>query len=120
MIGALVADADSAVAEAAMALTLARGRRRDRFERLGAEFDDVAAEDAVALVYAVAAALRHGLVEDSDEALVAASQALLARHDEGRRLEARLGVRGEVEMSGRKKAQNAQKGNPRMSRCAWR
>lgn len=88
VIGALVADADSAVAEAAMALTLARGRRRDRFERLGAEFDDVAAEDAVALVYAVAAALRHGLVEDSDEALVAASQALLARHDEGRRLEA--------------------------------
>ena len=88
VIGGLVADADSAVAEAAMALTLARGRRRDRFERLGAEFDDVAAEDAVVLVYAVAAALRHGLAEDSDEAMTAASQALLARHDEGRRLEA--------------------------------
>ena len=43
-LGALVADEDSAVAEAAMALTLARGRRRDRFGRLGAEFDDVAAD----------------------------------------------------------------------------
>ena len=88
MLGSLVADADSAVAEAAMALTLARGRRRDKFERLGAEFDDVAAEDAVALVYAVAAALRHGLSEAADEALAQASQVLLARHDEGRRLEA--------------------------------
>lgn len=102
MIGALVADADSAVAEAAMALTLARGRRQDKFERLGAEFDDVAAEDAVALVYAVAAALRHGLAEDADEALAAASQALLARHDEGRRLEATVAALARaLESSGR-------------------
>jgi hypothetical protein len=102
MIGALVADADSAVAEAAMALTLARGRRRDKFERLVAEFDDVAAEDAVALVYAVAATLRHGLAEDADEALTTASQALLARHDEGRRLEATVAALARaLEASGR-------------------
>lgn len=88
LVGALVADADAAIAEAAMALTLARGRRRDRYGRLGAEFDDLAAEDAVALVHAIAAALGHGLNEDSDQPILTASQLLLARHDEGRRLEA--------------------------------
>ena len=87
-LGALVGDEDSAVAEAAMALTLARGRRRDKFGRLGAEFDDVAAEDAVPLAYTVAAALRQGLTEDSEGALTNAAQSVLRRHDEGRRLEA--------------------------------
>ena len=89
-VAALVADTDAAVAEAAMALTLARGRRRDKFGRLGAEFDDLAAEDAVALVYAIAAALGRGLNEDSDQPITTASQLLLARHDEGRRLEAHV------------------------------
>jgi hypothetical protein len=84
----LVGDDDPAVAEAAMALTLARGRRRDRFGRLGAEFDDLAAEDAVAVVHAVAAALRDMLDEQADQPLQGAAQALLARYDEGRRLEA--------------------------------
>jgi hypothetical protein len=87
-LGALVGDEDGAVSEAAMTLTLARGRRRDKFGRLGAEFDDVPAEDAVALVYAVAAALRHGLAEESEQALTCAAQSVQARHDEGRRLEA--------------------------------
>ena len=87
-LGALVGDEDSAVAEAAMALTLARGRRRDKFGRLGAEFDDVSAEDAVTLVFSVAAALRHGLAGESEQSLTDAAQALLVRHDEGRRLEA--------------------------------
>jgi hypothetical protein len=89
-LAALVADAESSISEAAMALTLARGRRRDRFGRLGAEFDDLAAEDAVALVHAVAAALRQGMDEDHDQPLTAAALALLARHDEGRRLEAAI------------------------------
>lgn len=89
-LAALVSDAEAAVAEAAMALTLARGRRRDKFDRLGVEFDDLAAEDAVAVVHAVAAALRHGLPDDEDQALSAAAQALLGRHDEGRRLEAAI------------------------------
>ncbi len=87
-IAALVADEDAAVAEAAMALTLARGRRRDRFGRLGIEFDDMEAEDAVAVVHAVAGALRDGLDREADQPLGAAAQGLLARHDEGRRLEA--------------------------------
>lgn len=73
-----------------MALTLARGRRRDKFSRLGIEFDDLAAEDAVVMVHAVAAALRHGLPDDDELALAVASQILLGRHDEGRRLEAAI------------------------------
>ena len=88
-LAALVADPEAAVADAAMALTLARGRRRDKFGRLGAEFDDLAAEDAVALVYAAAAGLSE-LEEGSDQPLGTAVQVLLARHDEGRRLEAHV------------------------------
>jgi urease accessory protein UreF len=71
-----------------MALTLARGRRLDKFGRLCAEFDDVAAEDAVALAHAVAAGLRQGLADESENSLIDAAQAVLTRHDEGRRLEA--------------------------------
>jgi len=99
---ALVADADAAVAEAAMALTLARGRRRDKFGRLGAEFDDLAAEDAVAVVHAIAAVLGQGLNEDADQPITSASQLLLARHDEGRRLEAHVtALARALEASGR-------------------
>jgi len=87
----LVSDDSAPVAEAAMALALARGRRRDRFGRMSLEFDDLAAEDAVALVHAVSAGLRDAFPEEADEALGSASQALLARHDEGRRLEAAVG-----------------------------
>ena len=95
-LGALVSDDDSAVAEAAMGLTLARGRRRDRFGRLGAEFDDIAAEDAVAIVYSVAAALRHGLGDEAEQPLTLAARALIARHDEGRRLEAAVAALARV------------------------
>ncbi|MDV3256510.1 MAG: DUF2336 domain-containing protein [Sphingomonas sp.] len=89
LVSALVGDADPAVAEAAMALALARGRRKDRFARLKSEFDDLPAEEAVALVSAVAAALGLGLNE-GDQQVAAASRQLLAAHDEGRRLEARV------------------------------
>ena len=87
-VAALVGDADAAVAEAAMGLTVARGRRRDRYGRLGLEFDDLAAEDAVALVHAVAAALREDLDSDADLPLEIAAVSVLSRHDEGRRLDA--------------------------------
>lgn len=101
-LSALVADDDGAVAEAAMALTLARGRRRDRFGRLGVEFDDLAAEDAVALVHAIAAGLRNGLTEEADQSLAIAARTLLTRHDEGRRLEATVAALARaLEASGR-------------------
>lgn len=84
----LVSDRDAAVADAAMALTIARGQRTDRFGRLGVGFDDLSADDAVLLVNAVAAMLRGALDADSDLALADAARQLLARHDEGRRIEA--------------------------------
>jgi hypothetical protein len=87
-VASLVSDDSSPVAEAAMGLALARGRRRDRFGRMSIEFDDLAAEDAVALVYAVAGGLKDALSDDADEALGSAAVGLIARHDEGRRLEA--------------------------------
>lgn len=100
-LAALIADQDAAVAEAAMALTLARGRRRDKFGRLGAEFDDLPAEDAVAIVYAITAALSQG-DEGEDQPLGTAAQLLLARHDEGRRLEAQVAALARaLEASGR-------------------
>lgn len=79
---------DGGVAEAAMALTVARGRRKDRFGRLGIEFDDLAAEDAVVLVNAVAACIGNRLGADHDASLTDAARKILARHDEGRRLDA--------------------------------
>jgi hypothetical protein len=88
----LVGDDDGTIAGAAMALAVARGRRRDPFGRLGLEFDDVPAHEASSLVHLVAAAMRRGLPNAAvtvDEALAAAGQRLLSRHDAERRVEAR-------------------------------
>ena len=91
----LVSDDDSAVSAAAMALILARGRRRDRFDGPRLTFDDVSAEAAVALVNATAAALRGELArrlgaEEADDRLSDAAAGLLSRHDESNRIEAKL------------------------------
>ena len=89
----LVGDADEDIAEAAMALTVARGGRRDRFGRLGVEFDDLLADEAVALVNLVAAAIRDSMGAAGpaqDSAIVAAASTVLVRHDEGNRLDARV------------------------------
>lgn len=91
----LVSDDDSGISAAAMALILARGRRRDRFDGPRLVFDDLSAEAAVALANAVAAALRTDLASrlgegEADERLAAAVRSLLGSHDEGNRLEARL------------------------------
>lgn len=91
----LVSDADGDVSACAMALILARARRRDRFDGPRLTFDDVPAEAAVMLVNAVASALRGILSErlgerHADERLAGAAQALLATHDEAERLEAKL------------------------------
>lgn len=92
---AFAGDDDPDVSAAAMALILARGRRRDRFDGPKILFDDLSAEAAVALVHAIAAGLRRDLVKrlgaaEADERLAAAAHTLLSRHDEGNRLEARL------------------------------
>lgn len=91
----LVSDENSDVSAAAMALILARGRRRDRFERPRVIFDDLSAESAAAIVAAVAAGIRGDLLKridgvEADERISRASQSVLSRHDEGNRMEARL------------------------------
>jgi hypothetical protein len=89
----LVSDESASISAAAMALILARGRRRDRFGQARVEFDDLPAETAVALTQIVAAGLRRRLLanvdkQTADRQLALASSALLARHDEDKRLEA--------------------------------
>lgn len=88
LLATMITDGDGAVAEAAMALTIARGRRRDRYGRMGIEFDDLAAEDAVVVVNAVAVCIGQSIGRDHDQALAEAARKIIARHDEGRRLEA--------------------------------
>ncbi len=89
----LVSDESAAISAAAMSLILARGRRRDRFGQARVEFDDLPAETAVDLTQIVSAGLRGRLLvsidkQAADRQLAAASTALLARHDEDKRLEA--------------------------------
>lgn len=89
---ALVGDEDASVSAAAMAVILARGRRRDRFGQPCIEFDDIPGPTAVALVQTVAAAIRRRLAgslsgEVADAQLANAAAALLQRHDESRRID---------------------------------
>lgn len=90
-----VDDPDPAVAAAALALLVAQGRRRDAFGQPLILIDDLPAELAHALVWRIAAALRHYLrvqhdmdVHVADMLLTDAAQAVLGRHDEARGLEA--------------------------------
>ena len=80
----LAADPTRSIAAAAMAVALARSSGRDPLGRPGLSLSDCDAETAVHLTYAVAATLPGA----SDEQAVAAAVDLLARHDEGERLEA--------------------------------
>ena len=89
----LVSDDSASISAAAMALILARGRRRDRFGQARVEFDDLSAETAAALTQIVSAGLRQRLLvtvdhQAADRQLATASAALLRRHDESKRLEA--------------------------------
>ena len=78
-----------AVAAAAMALILGRGRRRDRFGQCLIAFDDLPASSAEALVHAVSAGLRRELAASrgspvADSELAQASDHVLESHDEER------------------------------------
>ena len=87
----LAGDRDPAISAAAMALILGRSRRRDRFDSPRIDLDDVPAEPAVVLVYAVAAALRgegRSGSAHADRSLSDSSASVLGAHDEGRRIEA--------------------------------
>src|SRR5688500_16210585 len=86
----LAASDDPDVSAAAMAVILGRSRRRDRFDAPRIALDDVPAEAAVRLVHAVTAAIRVAEAagaSGADRPLADAASAVLARHDEGRRIE---------------------------------
>ena len=78
-----------AVAAAAMALILGRGRRRDRFGQCLISFDDLSSASAEALVHAVGAGLRTELAGSrgaafADLEIAEASDRVLERRDEDR------------------------------------
>ena len=89
----LVSHEDGAVAAAAMALILGRGRRRDRFGQCLLHFDDLSSDEARTLVHLICAALRASLVRalgasEADRQLASAAQRVLASHDPGSGIEA--------------------------------
>jgi hypothetical protein len=89
----LVSHDYGAVAAAAMALILGRGRRRDRFGQCLIAFDDLSAASAEVLVYAVAAGLRRELAagrgpSGADIELAQASEQVLEHRDEERGIDA--------------------------------
>jgi len=88
----LVSHDYGAVAAAAMALILARGRRRDRFGQCLVAFDDLPEASAEQLVHAIAAGLRRDLAaargaSASDLELAEASDSVLQNHDAERSIE---------------------------------
>jgi hypothetical protein len=85
----LVSHEYGAVAAAAMALILGRGRRRDRFGQCLITFDDLSPTAADALVHAVAAGLRREVAAgrspaDADLELTQACEQLLDHRDDER------------------------------------
>jgi hypothetical protein len=88
----LVSHDYGAVAAAAMALILGRGRRRDRFGQCLIAYDDLPIASADALVHAVAAGLRGDLAAArgaavADLELANASDKVLEDHDEERSID---------------------------------
>jgi hypothetical protein len=89
----LVSHDYGAVAAAAMALILARGRRRDRFGQCLISFDDLPEASAEQLVHAVSAGLRRELAagrgpSSADSELTQAADVVLGGHDSERSVEA--------------------------------
>jgi hypothetical protein len=90
----LVSHDDGAIAAAAMALILARGRRRDRFGQGLLHFDDLGADEGQALIHLVCAGLRAELanVAEADRLLSAAADQVLANHDPASSIDALTGA----------------------------
>jgi hypothetical protein len=83
----LAASSEADVSATAMAVILGRSRRRDRFDAPRIDLNDVPADAAVHFVHAVSAGLR-AEASGADRRLADAAAAVLARHDEGKRMEA--------------------------------
>lgn len=85
----LVSHDNGAVSAAAMAVILARGRRRDRFGQCVIAYDDLPLPSALSLVQAVAAGLRGDLAATrgapaADLGLTKAAERVIEDHDEER------------------------------------
>ncbi|HST37514.1 MAG TPA: DUF2336 domain-containing protein, partial [Allosphingosinicella sp.] len=90
----LVRDGDEEIAAEAMELVIARSRRFDRFQEPAMGAVELPAELQHKLVWTVAAALRHYIVQQHhvaavDAAIEETASALIAAYDEGATLEAR-------------------------------
>jgi hypothetical protein len=92
----LVSHDNGSVSAAAMALILARGRRRDRFGQCLAGFDDLPKGIADRLAQAIAASLRYDLAAvhgaaAADGELSSAATDFVAKHDSSRSIDALTG-----------------------------
>ena len=91
LLQAQVSDQSAAVSAAAMALILARGRRRDRFGGCRIDFDDVPPKSVPALVHSIAAAIARRSPQGMSGMLISASEALVASQNPDRSLESITG-----------------------------
>ena len=88
----LVSHSNGNVSAAAMALILARGRRRDRFGQCLLAFDDLPRPTAEALVIMIAAALRSTPGSPRDSVLTAAMSRVLGERDPSRSIDSLTGA----------------------------
>ena len=101
LLPSLVGDRDSAVAAAAMALVVARGRRRDAFGQPRIELNDLSSSEAARLAVAVAAGLAEQSAEDRS-ALATAAETVAAGHSDADSLDAAItGLVDALEAAGR-------------------
>ena len=89
---ALIADDNDAVSSAAMALILARGKRRDRLGQPRIEFEDLPEQLAKSLAFVVAAALRQNVpglaAKEGHLPFASAANALLQGRDSAKAIDA--------------------------------
>ena len=90
----LVGDADAGVAAAAMALVVARGRRRDAFGQPRIELADLSPGESLGLAFAVAAAVAGR--GEPEAALASAASTMVAGHPPSDSLDSSIGALAEA------------------------